>query len=236
MDGEFGLDGVTFAEPDRDPGPLRSLFMVKDGRGLSNGVILLAAIMIISFLPDMGNLPGQFVDYESLSRRFFVLYLLNILIVLITFHYCTYYLQDWAMGEEFGTSWRNLRIFGDEEGHDWDPHEKPMVRLGNLSPSAKERFKEWEAKKYGASFQSELASAKERFKEWEAKEQEQFNESASYVSRFIFAFIFVIALVVGIPHIGDALFGTGGYVAGYILGMFLLWKLLFGGPKAPEGS
>ena len=59
---------------------------------------------------------------------------------------------------------------------------------------------------------------KARFKEWEEKTPRK-------VGQFISGFIIGIAFTVGIPTIGQTLFGTGGFLAGFILGVFLLWKL-----------
>ena len=50
-DTEFGIEGVTFAE-NIEPGPFRKLFMIGDGRRISNGIVIIYIVIFLLFIID----------------------------------------------------------------------------------------------------------------------------------------------------------------------------------------
>ena len=109
---EFGLEGVTFAEGRIDPGPFRKLFMISENRRVSNGIIIIYIVIFLLLMPSIG-VTGFFVDYNGLDILEFSMFMLVFVPVMFLVYYIPFYLQDWAMDEKFGTSFRNF--WKDEE-------------------------------------------------------------------------------------------------------------------------
>ena len=99
-DTEFGIEGVTFAE-NIEPGPFRKLFMISDGRRMSDGIVIIYIVIFLLFMPSIG---GFMCGLTSL--------LIFIPVIFLSYYAATY-LQDWAMDEKFGTSFQNFWV--DEE-------------------------------------------------------------------------------------------------------------------------